>query len=102
MSDKKIGELVGPKYVYYPDCFYKLEYKSDETVIHFRAFKIEALDEYVIGDSQVEAVASMTGWIKFDGCMEFSHLEHYCGIHSAEQTLELIREIYDLKISIFK
>jgi hypothetical protein len=82
---------------WYSECWYKVEYQVNEYTIDFRAFKIDGMDEEDISKSTTEETSSVKGFIKWDGCMEFTHEEHYCGLYHAEQTLGLMKEIYIYK-----
>lgn len=79
---------------YYPELWYKVEYIVDEHMIRFRAFKIDALDEQNIEDSEISELLDTSGFIKWDGCIEIGHNAHYCNIEFAEQYFKLIKEIY--------
>lgn len=74
----------------YDDIFWVVDYtycKEDHPgLIEFECFEIHGGD--------IDTRSSIKGSIKFDGCVNFTHDDHYCGIHRAEQVLELFKEIY--------
>ena len=45
--------------------------------------------------SEVEENPSVTGYLKWDGCMEFEQDEHYCSLDHAQQTFLLMQHIYE-------
>lgn len=83
---------------YYADAWFKIEYEINDISIHFKAWKIDSIDEENIENSDIHSKdPEITGFIKWDDCMEFKHEPHYCGLYHAEQTLLLIKHIYGFK-----
>ena len=86
----------------YPLIWHKVEYEINETFIDFKVFEIEELNE----DSPALSVFSdnpvMKGFIKWDGCCEFDYSTHYCGLHNAENFLQLMKSIYNYAMEKFK
>ncbi len=85
---------------YYPEAWYKVEYEVGEVVVNFKAWKIDALDEKYLENSEIEDNPSIIGCIKWDGCMNFKQDEHYCGMYHAKQTLMLMTEVYRFKSNL--
>ena len=88
--------------VFYSEAWFKVEYTIKESMIIFKAWKIEELSEGSIEESEIEDKPCLTGFIKWDGCCEFNYSEHYCEIYMAEQFYFLMKEIYNYKDSNFK
>ena len=74
---------------FYKDIWYKVEYEIRDVVLDFKAYKIIGFDD------ECETKPQLFGYLKWDGCMEFTQEEHYCGIYHAEQTYMLMKEIYE-------
>jgi len=85
------------KTLYYKDAWFKAEYIINEGFFDFKCYKIMALDENNIEESDFESDYCLNGTMKWDGCCEFEYSEHYCGIHNAEQFYLLMKEIYKFK-----
>ena len=82
---------------YYADCWYRVEYYlKDELSLYFKAYKITKLNPEKLEDSKYDASPSIEGDIGWNGCMEFTQNEHYCGIDYAKQTYKLIQHIYEV------
>jgi len=88
---------------FYTDAWFKVEYIINDTRVYFKAWKIEVSNEENPEQSQIrDETPEITGYIKWDGCMEFKHEEHYCSIEHAEQTLLLMNHIYKFNEEIQK
>ena len=84
----------------YPDLWYRVQYKIHDAHIDFEAWKIESQSDNGEG-IRIDYNKSVEGFIKWDGCMEVTHKEHYCGLDYADQYLGIIKEIYKLKERAF-
>lgn len=80
---------------YYPNSWFKVEYEVEDSTVHFKAWKIQSLDEKNIEKSVLsDTIPNLVGSLKWDGCMNFKQNDHYCGIYNAKQILTLMSEIY--------
>jgi len=87
--------------LYLPEIWWMLEYEVKETEIEFEAFKIVGLDDTVPENSDLEESPEITGYIKWDECVNFTQDSHYCDLEYAEQTFCLFKEIYKLRFIHF-
>lgn len=86
---------------FYPEAWFKVEYEIQECSVDFKAWKIEGLDEDEPENSTIEeGDPNIKGNIKWDGCMNFTQDDHYCGLYHVEQTALLMTEVYKFKGSL--
>jgi hypothetical protein len=86
---------------YYRKAWFKVEYEVGEIAVNFKAWKITGLNEETPENSEVSiGPPQITGYIKWDDCIDFKQDDHYCGMHHAEQTLMLMRSIQNFKNSL--
>ena len=85
---------------FYPDLFFKVEYIADEFHLDFAVYGIRTLDTDHPEKSEIDEDEVMTGFIKWDGCMDFNYSDHYCYAGAADKFAALIKEIYKYKSSL--
>lgn len=81
---------------YHPDQWFVMESETDELGIGFRLFRIEGLDLNNLEDSDISSEPTITGRIKWDGCMNFTQHDHYCRVEQAKHTYEMMKIIYEM------
>ena len=98
----KITKIEMAKIVkFYPEAWFKVEYDVEDIVVNFKAWRIYALDEENLENSDVVIKEpNIEGYIKWDGCMNFKQNDHYCGMYHAKQTLMVMTKIYKFKSSL--
>lgn len=80
----KKEELNDLEEIYYENSRYTVEYHIYGHYLEFFATK----DESSCDTPEIE------GTLKWDGCMNITQNEHYCGIYGAKEYLLLITSIY--------
>lgn len=82
------------KIYWYKKASYKVVYTYFGHYLEFECYKIESEDEEEIKKSRIEKEASISGRIKWDGCLDFEQKDHYCSIINAKQVFILFNNIY--------
>jgi len=105
-NDIQIKECI----IFYPDIWFKViyypKYNDDNTSVYwidYSVYRIESLDEDDPTNSDIDPELYMSGFIKWDGCTEFSiERVHECGLYYVRQLQKLLERLYEESSKFFK
>ena len=84
----------------YNDAWYKVEYEHKDTMLMFKAYKILGMCEDET-QNDYNSKPAIGGFIKWDGCCEFEHSEHYCGFGGVKQHYLLMHHVFNHAKEVF-